>query len=124
MQGPETTSDSAQLDDLLRSAQQHESAVALALDLGDDVGLLVAAARLRQILLRARVLLEQLRKDTSDRSVSHVLAFGESTRGMRKLLRRAHAVVAAPEIPKLTQWFLAMRRSLVRTKGPHLHERS
>jgi uncharacterized protein YjbI with pentapeptide repeats len=122
MQSATMASDLTQLDDLLRSAQQHESAVALALDLADDIGLLVSAARLRQILCHARSLLDQIRERTSYRDVSHVLAFDEATRGMHELLRRVRAAVEAPDFPKIAQWFMATRQSIVPSNGPHLHE--
>ncbi len=110
------------LDECFSVAHAHESALALALDLGDDIGGLVAAARLRQALFRARAALDEISVRDPALHSSAVVAFRNSTRGMYDLLRRAHthATTGAPDVVKLEQWYKAMRRSIPAGDGPYL----
>ncbi len=110
------------LDECLSVAHGHESALALALDLGDDIGGLVAAARLRQALFRARAALNEISVHNSALHSSAVLAFRNATKGMYDLLRRAHthATTGAPDVVKLEQWYKAMRQSIPAGDSPYL----
>jgi uncharacterized protein YjbI with pentapeptide repeats len=112
----------SRLQEIFTTARRHESALAIALQVADPIVGLVAAARLRQTLLRATAAADDLA--ARQPSWQGVLAaeFREVTRGMYELLQRAPTSAGDRDLQKFTRWVLAYGRSTSALDGPHLYE--
>lgn len=79
----------SRLEELVASAQRHESALGSALDLHDDIGGLVAAVGLCQALVRAEAELARICACEPLLPSEALLEVRQATRGMCALLRLA-----------------------------------
>ena len=119
----EPTCDCGPLDDYFATARRHESALQIALKVGDPVAGLVTAARLGRILRLAADALDAISVVGSPSQRWALLAmFQESTRGMYELLRGVPGGTAELDSQRMVRWLRAAGRSAVALGGPDLFE--
>ena len=117
----EPTRDTGPLDALFATARRHESALRLALQVGDPIAGLVTAARLAQALRRVSDALDAISAGVALRGAL-LAVFQDSTRGMYELLRRVPTETAELDARRVTRWLRARGRSALAPGGPDLFE--
>ena len=110
------------LDDLFAMARTYESALAIALRVGDETTALASATRLRKALDHARFAIENASAGNPARRNALVEMVLVSTRGMRQLLQRNPITSAPLGQDRLRRWAAAMHETKVSRGGPHLFE--
>ena len=112
-------SSESMLRNLLTAAQRHESALALTLDIGNELAKWNAASRLCEALRLALVVVDELCVHDPILSSVALAAFREETRGMRDLLRLASTEIR-PERDRVLRDSLPRTARMVRSTVPSL----
>jgi uncharacterized protein YjbI with pentapeptide repeats len=112
------------LSDVFIAAGRLESALALAIQAGDDCVGTVAAARLALTLRRvARALdMDMATNGASVESMFTLETFARSTRSMYELLSQAPINLDGCDPQRLNRWAIARQRSQESLGGPHVFE--
>jgi hypothetical protein len=117
--------DETELDKLFTTARACESALAIALRVGDETTAAASATRLRKTLGHARFAIVNGSVGNPPRRHALVEMFLVSTRGMRQLLQR-NPITSAPDDEyhkhRLRRWGAAIFDTKVPRGGPHLFE--
>lgn len=115
--------DTDRVDTLFRVARQHESALQLALRVGDELGGLVSAARLLRALDLARAAVDEVSVRSAIRGAALRAMLDASTRDMVEALGSVRTGPYSRDRPRLLRW-IAARAAMTpdRRNGPHVFE--
>lgn len=114
--------DERELDQLFMLARRYESALTVALRVGDDTVALVASTRLQRALRLAHAAIDSITGRSSLHRNGLMDMFCMSTAGMYAILRRAATCANELDTRRLARWADASRTTLIRRNGPDIFE--
>lgn len=110
------------LDELLSRARAFESALTLALRVGDETATLLAVARLRLVADQLSETLAHVGSRSEGHGSTVAAMLSASLQRIDRAREGAPVSIVSCDQQRLRRWLMAMGQTMVRRKGPHLFE--